>query len=436
MPQDPADPALMARLRALLHDAGGTRPLEARLAELREAAGPGPLGDLIDAFAQAQAAEALAARVALARAQHRLARLEAPPPEPGARLTGEPRAVGRMLARALDRMPGWRARGVFDEAAYLEANPDVAAAGARALKHYIASGAAEGRLPGGLTAVDPDLYTPWQLFGPGSIDAFLAGTEPLYPHELRPVLREEALAAVRAARPRISVIVPCWNRAHVVAGAVHAALTQSYAAHEVIAIDDGSTDGSADLLAARFAGPLETGQLRLIRRDHAGVSAARNAGLAAATGEIVAYLDSDNLWEADHLLYLGAVFATDPAADCAYTAVLRHNLDDGWSDVLFRPFDRAALERENYIDLNGFAHRRALSDRLGGFDETLDRLVDWDLVLRLTEPAPPRAVPVIGAHHVISAPLLGNITATRDAEANAARIRAALAARKDAPGGG
>jgi glycosyltransferase involved in cell wall biosynthesis len=206
--------------------------------------------------------------------------------------------------------------------------------------------------------------------------------------------------------------------------AVSSALLQSYAPQEVIVIDDGSEDGGPAHLRARFPEAVAEGRLRILERKHAGVSAARNAGLAAASGAIVAYLDSDNRWEPDHLLYACAALLGTKGATSAYTAIARHNLTDGWSDILFRRYDRAALEQENFIDLNAFVHQRKLIDRLGGFDERLTRLVDWDLVLRLTTGASTAQMPVVTGHHFVERTVLSNLTFTEDAEANLARILA------------
>jgi hypothetical protein len=82
--------------------------------------------------------------------------------------------------------------------------------------------------------------------------------------------------------------------------------------------------------------------------------------------------------------------------------------------VLFKPFDRTELTRENFIDLNTFVHRHSLVDAYGTFDETLDRLIDWDLILRYTQQAPARRVPVLAAryraldeHRITSQAVLG-----------------------------
>jgi glycosyltransferase involved in cell wall biosynthesis len=92
--------------------------------------------------------------------------------------------------------------------------------------------------------------------------------------------------------PLLSVIIPTWNRAGLVCEAVESALGQSPGRVEVIVIDDGSTDGTGEVLARRFGSGVRL--LRSPRRRGAG--AARNAGARLASGELLAFLDSDDLW--------------------------------------------------------------------------------------------------------------------------------------------
>jgi glycosyltransferase involved in cell wall biosynthesis len=91
--------------------------------------------------------------------------------------------------------------------------------------------------------------------------------------------------------PAVSVIIPTFNRANLVAGAVESALEQTVSGIEVIVVDDGSTDSTAQELA-RFGN-----RIRVLHQQNAGVSAARNAGIRAATGEWIAFLDSDDRWQ-------------------------------------------------------------------------------------------------------------------------------------------
>lgn len=91
--------------------------------------------------------------------------------------------------------------------------------------------------------------------------------------------------------PRISVVIPLYNKEKYIVRAVESALSQGAAVHEVIVVDDGSTDNGAAQLTS-----LRDDRVHLIRQPNGGVSAARNAGIAAASGEYVAFLDADDAW--------------------------------------------------------------------------------------------------------------------------------------------
>jgi hypothetical protein len=90
--------------------------------------------------------------------------------------------------------------------------------------------------------------------------------------------------------PRVSIVIPTYNRERTVGAAVQSALDQTYRDFEIIVVDDGSNDGTAEILR-RF-----DGQIRVIRQPNAGASAARNRGIAAGYGDVVAFLDSDDTW--------------------------------------------------------------------------------------------------------------------------------------------
>ena len=93
---------------------------------------------------------------------------------------------------------------------------------------------------------------------------------------------------------KISCLVPAYNAEAFLGEAIESALGQSRAPDEIVVVDDGSTDGTADM-AASYAG------VRLVRQENGGIVAARNRCMAEATGELIAWLDADDIWMADHL---------------------------------------------------------------------------------------------------------------------------------------
>ncbi|WP_156178432.1 glycosyltransferase family 2 protein [Puniceibacterium sp. IMCC21224] len=434
--QDLGADGMLRDLLALLQEAAPLgdrlRRAQSHIADCPPSALTQVLGPLLGAVAVEQIRDHAALSAQLQKAQFLAQHLRpAGPLQPG-RLDGDARAMGQLLAGALTALAPDQRAAFFDAPAYLGANPDVAATGMDPLEHYLSSGAAEGRSPADLHRRYPESYGDQP--DPATLAELLRVQRPGFVEEFPAALRDAALAGAARDGRDISVIMPSWNRRHVVAHAVSSALLQSRAPREVIVIDDGSTDGTCDHLRARFPEPLSEGRLVLIEAPHAGVAAARNTGLTAAKGQIIAYLDSDNTWEPDHLLFACAgisLGAADPetakAPRMAYTALCRHNLRDGWSDILFQPFDRAALEAGNYIDLNSFVHDRALFDTLGGFDTGLTRFVDWDLILRYSSGEHPAAVPVITGQYFVAGKGAASITHDEPAEPNLARMRARLA---------
>jgi glycosyltransferase involved in cell wall biosynthesis len=107
---------------------------------------------------------------------------------------------------------------------------------------------------------------------------------------------DRAIVESVMSKPVISVVVPLYNKAKTVRKTLTHALAQTFSDHEIIVVDDGSTDGGAALVAG-IADP----RLALVLQDNAGVSAARNRGIMAAQADWIALLDADDLWDADHL---------------------------------------------------------------------------------------------------------------------------------------
>ncbi len=181
--------------------------------------------------------------------------------------------------------------------------------------------------------------------------------------------------------PLVSVIMPTWNRGQMIERTIQSLLDQSYQNWECIIVDDGSTDNTAQIMTRYLADP----RFRFYSRPHRGCSAARNAGLAEVRGDAIAYLDTDNLWLPNYLSAVVSAFERDEELKSVYAAQIVSRPREGFSYIRANPFDFASLSRENFIDINVFAHRRELLERLGGFDESLERLNDWDLILRYTE---------------------------------------------------
>ncbi|WP_313138151.1 rhamnan synthesis F family protein [Paracoccus jeotgali] len=191
-------------------------------------------------------------------------------------------------------------------------------------------------------------------------------------------------------RVGFSVIMPTRNRGWCIVSALRSVLAQSHTLFEIIIVDDASTDGTEDVLKTEFSEELQSERLRYIKlRDNVGVSAARNIGISHGRYEWIAYVDTDNKVRPEFLSVLASSITEHPTKDCFYGRTL--NVNKG--AVVGRHFVRKDLLQDNYIDLGAFAHRKSLIQRFGGFDPNLRRLVDWDLIIRLTGHQDPISIP-------------------------------------------
>jgi GT2 family glycosyltransferase len=197
-------------------------------------------------------------------------------------------------------------------------------------------------------------------------------------------------------RPLVSVIMAIYNRFDTVGDAVQSVLSQTYDSLELIIVDDASTDGSL-----KFCQTLEDSRIHVISlQKNAGASAARNAGLQTAHGDYIMYLDSDNRWEQDYVQASIGAFVHLPDADAVYSGqyIYKGKSEKPYA-VRFGRLNKSLLYNVNYIDLNVFCHTRAAYERLGGFDAGLNRLGDWDLILRYARRAKMYSVPFLLSHY-------------------------------------
>jgi len=194
--------------------------------------------------------------------------------------------------------------------------------------------------------------------------------------------------------PRTSIVVSHFDRPACLRQALTSIAHQTSRDFEVIVVNDHGVDsrGLVEAFAARHAhGP----RAFPVRYDHrprnAGVAATRNRGIALATGELIAHLDDDDLWRPGHLAALVGALRAHRRAGLAYgdALVCRMRRTGGaWRRAaslrLAVPYDRALMDRDDFIVPGGMVHRRSLYDRVGPFDERLYVSDDWDWLLRAT----------------------------------------------------
>jgi len=173
--------------------------------------------------------------------------------------------------------------------------------------------------------------------------------------------------------PRVSVVIPVHNGELYIAAALESVASQRYEGLETIVVDDGSVDRSAEIAWAHGA--------RVIQVAWRGVAAARNRGIAAARGELIAFLDADDLWTEGSLALRIAQLESDPELDFVY-GVMRDFADPERPPPAWLPRRRNA---EVAGLLPAFVLRREACARVGQFDESLHVGEDLDWICRLQD---------------------------------------------------
>ena len=187
----------------------------------------------------------------------------------------------------------------------------------------------------------------------------------------------------------ISVVIPLYNKASEIELTLCSVLMQSVQPREIIVVDDGSTDGSAEIVE-RLATPI----VRLIRQQNQGVSAARNRAMREATGEWVALLDGDDMWGTDYLKSVAAMIERWPGGGAYGTGFV---IDDGERQVKANycqqegVVDFFAESMTRYVLIpSATTLRRDLALQLGGFPEGMRMGEDqflWTKIARVADVA-------------------------------------------------
>jgi glycosyltransferase involved in cell wall biosynthesis len=187
-----------------------------------------------------------------------------------------------------------------------------------------------------------------------------------------------------ASEPRVSIVIPTFQRRELVLEAIESVEAQSYRDFELIVVDDGSTDGTRAALEAY------PGAIRYRWQPHRGVAAARNLGVELSRARIIAFLDSDNLWLPDHLAVVTELLERFPRAVLATTS------------TGYRLSGKATTDRARLVEverpalggslgggyMSGLAVRRSALQRAGGFDTGLQAMEDTDFKTRLATIGP------------------------------------------------
>ncbi len=183
--------------------------------------------------------------------------------------------------------------------------------------------------------------------------------------------------------PLVSVIVTCYNYGRFLAEAVESVVAQTYRDFEVIIVNDGSTDDSAQVAEQLVSKHKESCHFFLIHTQNTGQpAAARNIGIAAARGRYVLCLDADDKIAADYLAKTVPILEQDPKMGVAYSHI-RH-FGERQDDYCCGEFQLATLARDNVLPYCSL-YRREIWERLGGYRLNIRGYEDWDLWLDACE---------------------------------------------------
>ncbi|WP_447983620.1 glycosyltransferase family 2 protein [Nitrospira sp. Nam74] len=196
------------------------------------------------------------------------------------------------------------------------------------------------------------------------------------------------------ALPVVSVVIPSYNHSSVVGEAIDSVLAQTYPHHEIIVVDDGSTDRTAEVLAT-YPG------VRYVRQENRGLPAARNSGVHESRGEYLVFLDADDRLLPEHFALSLDAFRSHPQAGWVCGNFRFLGSDPTWRHVhrcdRFHD-DFATLLRMNFIAaIHTVMFRRHALEAVGGFNERRRANEDHDLFLRLA-----RRFPLHCHHHTIA----------------------------------
>jgi len=205
---------------------------------------------------------------------------------------------------------------------------------------------------------------------------------PSEPPDPKRLVDESPTTSISAhcGRPAVSVILPTFNRREYLAASVESVLGQTYRDFELIVIDDGSTDGTGEMVESRWP------SIRYFPQANAGVAAARNRGLDEARGRLIAFADADDLWHHGKLARQVGLLADNAKIDVVCTA--KRVIDHG-GHVSGRQWKRLhagrvteALFGHVFVTMPSVVVRRELVDRVGRFDVGLRIHSDYEFWLR------------------------------------------------------
>ncbi|MDR2877612.1 MAG: glycosyltransferase, partial [Chromatiales bacterium] len=183
--------------------------------------------------------------------------------------------------------------------------------------------------------------------------------------------------------PLVSVVIATYNMGRYLPEAVASVFNQSYSPIEIIVVDDGSTDNTADIVKSWQA----DARFRYVRQENQGQQIAKNRGIAEAKGDYIAFLDADDRWKLDKLARQIPLFS-NPSVGVVYSNAVfidENGRETGRRNILC-PEGKVteALLHENFVSFGSAVVSKHALDRCGAFDASLAMSIDYDLWLRIS----------------------------------------------------
>lgn len=205
----------------------------------------------------------------------------------------------------------------------------------------------------------------------------------------------ESIALQNLTGTKVTVLMPTYNRSTTVAAAARSVLAQSHQNFELVIIDDGSTDHTAQVLTELAA---EDDRIKVLSNtQNAGKSTSLNHAIREGIeGEWVAYLDSDNLWHPQFLAAMLGSIHDRPDVDVLFSGQYLYREDKKRPYAArVATYNKNLLLNRNYIDHNSFMHKTSLFEAIGTYDEQLRKAIDFEFILRAAKHATMASAPLL-----------------------------------------
>lgn len=190
--------------------------------------------------------------------------------------------------------------------------------------------------------------------------------------------------------PKVSVVLPAYNAALFIRQTIGSITSQSFDDFEIIVVDDGSIDATAEVVATLDP------RVRVVQQHNQGIAVARNVGISHARGDWIAFMDHDDLWHPHKLQAQYEVLTRDTSCGIVYGEFLRwdpltppnfpdETIDSSCVVADLSGFILSQLVRTNWVLLSTAVIRRSVFDAVGCFDPAMPPADDWDFVIRAAE---------------------------------------------------